>query len=115
MVGDGCRAGGSDEDRGVNEGESNGTQLDVDCRFAGGDGGGRGARGVGRRAWWETVTKMEVWTLGSRTELDRMDTVGSWEVMACIGVEDMDHWERRKVNLRVRRKHFRLTARTQFQ
>ncbi len=26
---------------------------------------------------------MEVWTLGSRTELDQTETVGSWEVMAC--------------------------------
>ena len=55
-VGDGCRAGGSDEDRGVNEGVSNGTRPDGDRRFMEGD-GGEGIRDIGRRAWWETIVE----------------------------------------------------------
>jgi hypothetical protein len=39
---EGCREGGDDEDRGVNEGESNETQQDGDRRFTGGDGVRRG-------------------------------------------------------------------------
>jgi hypothetical protein len=61
------------------------------------DGAGADLPGIMRRAWREcvvereAVTKMGVWTLGSRIELDRMESVGLQEVMACVAAEDTDH------------------------
>ncbi len=61
------------------------------------DGAGTDLPGIGRQAWrecvveQEVVTKIGVWTLGSRIELDRIESIGLQEVMACITAEDTNH------------------------